>query len=363
MAEATGTTKKTKKIVLTGGGTAGHVTPNLALLPLLEAAGYEVSYVGSEKGMERELVEKAGIPYTGIATGKLRRYHDWKNFTDPFRVVKGLGQAHASLRKHRPDVVFSKGGFVSVPVVLAAASLKIPCILHESDLTPGLANKLCFRSADRICCNFPETLAYLPASKAVLTGTPIREELFHGDRTTGLEYCGFTDDRPVLLVMGGSLGAESVNLALRAHLPELLPHFQIVHLCGRGKVDDSLEDTPGYRQFAYVTTNLPHIMAAADVVVSRAGANAICELLALKKPHILVPLPTGGSRGAQLLNAASFERRGFSRVVRDEDMETQLVPAVLSVFEERDRYVEAMNEAPDSQAAGRIMDLILELSR
>ncbi len=353
---------KTRRIVLTGGGTAGHVTPNLALLPLLQEAGFEVSYVGSEKGMERGLVEKAGIPYTGIATGKLRRYHDWQNFTDPFRVVKGFGQARSYLKKNRPDVIFSKGGFVSVPVVMAAAALRIPCILHESDLTPGLANKLCFRSANRICCNFPETLQYLPAEKAVLTGTPIRGELFRGDRETGRKYCGFTDERPVLLAMGGSLGAESVNLALRAHLPELLEHFQIVHLCGRGKVDQTLEDTPGYRQFAYVSEQLPHILAAADIVVSRAGANAICELLALRKPHVLVPLPTGGSRGDQLLNAASFERRGFSRVVRDEDMEDQLVQAILDVYGDRDTYISAMCNAPDSHASEIIMNLIRELA-
>ena len=354
-----------KKIILTGGGTAGHVTPNLALLPRLREAGFEVSYIGSVDGMEKELVEKAGLPYKGIATGKLRRYFDWKNFTDPFRVIKGLGQAHAYLRRNRTDVIFSKGGFVSVPVILAAAMLKIPCILHESDLTPGLANRICLRYATRICCNFPETLQHLPADKAVLTGTPIREELFHGDRAKGLAFCGFSDsegDRPVLLVMGGSLGAESVNLALRDHLSELLEHFRIIHLCGRGKVDETLADMADYRQFEYIGAELPDLFAAADLVLSRAGANAICELHALKKPHVLVPLPTGGSRGDQLLNAASFEKRGFSRVVPDEEMSDRLVPAILDTYNRREEYIKAMAAAPDSNAADVILQLVQALA-
>ena len=174
-----------KKIILTGGGTAGHVTPNIALLPALRDAGYEIAYVGSEDGIEKELMRDCGIPYVGVPTGKLRRYFDLKNFTDPFRVLKGYSKARRFLKSYRPDVVFSKGGFVSVPVVRAAASLKIPCVIHESDMTPGLANKLCFGAAAKVCCNFPETVANLPKDKAVLTGTPIRAELFSGDRQKG----------------------------------------------------------------------------------------------------------------------------------------------------------------------------------
>ena len=147
-----------KRIVLTGGGTAGHVTPNLALIPHLKEQGYEITYIGSLDGIEKRLVSDFGIPYYGVSTGKLRRYFDPKNFTDPFRVIKGYGDARKILKKIRPDVVFSKGGFVSVPVVRAAAALKIPCIIHESDLTPGLANKLCIPVAEKVCCNFPETL-------------------------------------------------------------------------------------------------------------------------------------------------------------------------------------------------------------
>ena len=207
--------QKSKKIVLTGGGTAGHVSPNLALLPYLQEAGYEVTYIGSKTGIEKNLIADFGLPYVGISTGKLRRYFDLKNFTDPFRVIHGYREARKFLKKYRPDVVFSKGGFVSVPVVRAAGSLHIPCVIHESDMTPGLANKLCFSSATKICCNFPETLKMVPADKAVLTGTPIRSELFTGDREKGLAICGFSADKPVLMVMGGSQGAVSVNNAVR----------------------------------------------------------------------------------------------------------------------------------------------------
>ena len=219
-----------KKIVLTGGGTAGHVTPNIALLPALQAAGYEIAYVGSYEGIEKKLIADFNIPYTGISTGKFRRYLDPKNFSDPFRVMKGFVEARNYLKNYQPDVVFSKGGFVSVPVVRAAASLHIPCIIHESDMTPGLANKLCIPVAEKVCCNFPETMKNIPADKAVLTGSPIRAELAQGSRLAGLNMCGFTANKPVIMVIGGSLGAANVNKAVRDALPKLLEDFQVVHL-------------------------------------------------------------------------------------------------------------------------------------
>ena len=209
-----------KKIVLTGGGTAGHVTPNIALLPALQAAGYEIAYVGSYEGIEKKLIADFNIPYTGISTGKFRRYLDPKNFSDPFRVMKGFVEARNYLKNYQPDVVFSKGGFVSVPVVRAAASLHIPCIIHESDMTPGLANKLCIPVAEKVCCNFPETMKNIPADKAVLTGSPIRAELAQGSRLAGLNMCGFTANKPVIMVIGGSLGAANVNKAVRDALPK-----------------------------------------------------------------------------------------------------------------------------------------------
>jgi len=350
-----------KKIVLTGGGTAGHVTPNIALLPALKDAGFEIAYVGSYDGIEKKLIGDFDIPYTGISTGKFRRYLDIKNLTDPFRVIKGYSEAKKYLKEYRPDVVFSKGGFVSVPVVRAAASLKIPCIIHESDMTPGLANKLCIPVAKKVCCNFPETLSNLPADKAVLTGSPIRAELAQGNRLAGLDMCGFNANKPVIMVIGGSLGAANVNKAVRDALPELLKDFQVVHLCGKDKMDNLLLNTPGYKQFEYIKAELKDLFAMADVVISRAGANAICELLALKKPNILIPLPAASSRGDQILNAKSFEAQGFSIVLPEEDITTDLlVEKVQELYKNRQNYIYAMNKSSQIDAITSIMELIKE---
>lgn len=348
-----------KKILLTGGGTAGHVTPNLALLPSLKERGYEIRYIGSYNGIERKLLEKAGIPYDGISSGKLRRYFDLKNFSDPFRVLKGCAQARQLLKKYRPDVVFSKGGFVSVPVVLAAGHYKIPTIIHESDMTPGLANKICIPSAAKVCCNFPETLAYLPKEKAVLTGSPIRKELLEGDRLTGLNYSGLSAGRPVILVIGGSLGSVTVNQAVRKILPSLLETYQIIHICGKGNLDERLNNTAGYVQYEYVDAPLRHLFAAADLIVSRAGANSICEILALRKPNILIPLSAAASRGDQILNARSFEKQGFSKVLEEEEMtEETLFRAITDTFQNRQKFIAAMEESTLNDAVSTIMDLI-----
>lgn len=350
-----------KKIVLTGGGTAGHVTPNIALLPSLKAAGYEITYVGSYDGIEKRLIEDFDIPYVGISTGKFRRYLDLKNLTDPFRVIKGYGEAKKFLKTYRPDVVFSKGGFVSVPVIRAAGSLHIPCIIHESDMTPGLANKLCISAAQKVCCNFPETLKLLPEGKAVLTGSPIREELFRGNKVAGLDLCGFTANKPVIMVIGGSLGASYVNKVIREALPVLLKDFQVVHLCGKGKLDNLLLNTPGYKQFEYIKTELKDIFAMSDLVISRAGANALCELLALRKPNILIPLPSSSSRGDQLLNAQSFEAQGFSVVVDEDDLTTHLLAEkVKQLYSNRQSYREAMSKSSQVDSIKTIMKLIEE---
>ena len=352
-----------KKIVLTGGGTAGHVTPNLALLPHLQNKGYEISYIGSYEGIEKKLIADYDIPYYGISTGKLRRYFDPKNFTDPFRVIKGFAEAKKILKEIKPDVVFSKGGFVSVPVVRAAASLKIPCIIHESDMTPGLANKLCIPVAKKVCCNFPETLNHLPEGKAVLTGSPIREELSKGNKLAAYEVCGFTANKPVIMVIGGSLGSMAINKAVREALPTLLHDFQVVHICGKEKIDNLLLTTKGYHQFEYLKAELKDIFAMADLVISRAGANAICEILALKKPNLLIPLPAGSSRGDQILNAASFEAQGYSMVISEDDLTKEfLVAKVQELYCNRNTYIEAMEESEQSDSIKTIMGLIEEFS-
>ncbi len=348
-----------KKIILTGGGTAGHVTPNLALIPSLRELGYEIRYIGSYEGIEKKLIENAQIPYDGISSGKLRRYFDLKNFSDPFRVVKGYGEARKLLKKYKPDVVFSKGGFVAVPVVLAARHYGIPAIIHESDMTPGLANKLCIPSAKKVCCNFPETLQYLPKEKAVLTGSPIRAELLKGDRLSGLQYAHLAADKPVILVIGGSLGSVTVNTAVRNLLPRLLPDYQVVHICGKAHLDESLINVKGYVQYEYVDAPLKHLFAAADLVLSRAGANSICEILALRKPNVLIPLSAAASRGDQILNANSFARQGFSTVLEEESLtDDSLYQAIRETFENRGSFIHAMEQSHLNNAIQTITDLI-----
>lgn len=353
-----------KRIILTGGGTAGHVTPNIALLPRLKELQYDVHYIGSYTGIEKELIEQFGIPYHGIATGKLRRYFSVQNFTDPFRVLKGMNEAKKLVKILKPDVIFSKGGFVSVPVVLAGKRCHVPTVIHESDMTPGLANKLSLSAATKVCCNFPETLEFLPEGKALLTGSPIRQELLTGDKFKALEFLGFTSEKPVILVIGGSLGAVAVNNAVRSILPELLKTYQVIHLCGRGKLDESLKGLEGYAQFEYIKEELKDLFALTDIVISRAGANAICELLALHKPNLLIPLSANASRGDQILNARSFERQGFSMVLEEEALTDQvLLDAVNHLYDHREEYTRAMKLSSQQNSIDTIIDLIESLAQ
>ena len=351
-----------KRIVLTGGGTAGHVTPNIALLPRLKELGYDVHYIGSYNGIEKTLIEGCQIPYYGISSGKLRRYFDLKNFSDPFKVLKGFSEASKLLKKLKPDVVFSKGGFVSVPVVIAAKQHRIPVIIHESDMTPGLANKLSIPAASKVCCNFPETLSHLPKDKAVLSGSPIREELLTGDRNKALQFTGLSGTKPVLLIIGGSLGSVVVNEAVRGILPKLLKKFEIIHLCGKGKLDQTLTALNGYVQYEYISDELKDLFALSDIVISRAGANSICEFLALRKPALLVPLSAAASRGDQILNAHSFEKQGYAAVLEEEQLNgDSLYEALLGLWENRESYVNAMAASPMGNSIETIVSLLEEL--
>lgn len=353
-----------KKILLTGGGTAGHVTPNIALLPHLKEADFEISYVGSYTGMEKELIKAQNIPYYGISSGKLRRYLDLKNLSDPFKVIKGLGQAIRLIHKIKPDVIFSKGGFVSVPVVLAAKFCHVPAIIHESDLTPGLANKIAIPCATKVCCNFPETVKYLPPKKAVLTGSPIRRELLRGDAAAARSLCGFDESRPVLFVIGGSSGSVIINNVVREALPTLLERFQVIHMCGKGNLEPTLASTKGYHQIEYIGDELCDIFAMSDIVVSRAGANSICELLALRKPNLLIPLSAAASRGDQILNAGSFEKQGFSMVLLEENMTTAtLISSIDQLYADREKYVQAMKDSRQIDSIDMIVDLIKKFSK
>ena len=353
-----------KKIVLTGGGTLGHVTPHLALIPHLLEAGYEIHYIGTENGMEAPKMRSVpGVVYHAVKGGKLRRYHSWQNFIDPFRVAAGAVQSARLMGKIRPDVVFSKGGFVAVPVVFGAWLHRIPVLCHESDLTPGLANRLCRPFAKRFATTFPECAEAL-GSKAECTGTPLRPELFRGSREKGLKLFGFDGRKPVLLMMGGSSGAQSVNGALRAALPGLADTFDTAHLCGKGNLDPTLEGRAGYFQTEFLDADLPDAFAAADMVLSRAGANALCAFQQLGKPMLLVPYPLGASRGDQILNAESLRKRGLCRVLLQEDMTPEtLKKAVLETWADREALEKALREAPPADGTKRVLEMIREIEK
>ncbi|MBP1156277.1 MULTISPECIES: undecaprenyldiphospho-muramoylpentapeptide beta-N-acetylglucosaminyltransferase [unclassified Paenibacillus] len=348
-----------KKIVFTGGGTAGHVTPNLAIMAQLRTQGWEIEYIGSRDGIEKEIIDHEGIPFHHIASGKLRRYFDLKNAKDPFKVLLGVGQAYRLLRQIKPHIVFSKGGFVTVPVILACRLHGIPIICHESDLTPGLANKISMPFSSRICVTFPETLEHIRSDKAECTGLPIREQILQGNSSRGMQMCGFHSQKPVLLFMGGSLGAKKINQAVRESLDPLLAGFQIIHICGKGNTESALNEVMGYRQFEYVKDELPDLLACADLVISRAGSTSIFELLALRKPMLLIPLSREASRGDQILNAESFRKMGYSKVLYEEDLSPQsLVSGVSDLYEERARMKEQMSRNPFGNGTERIVQLI-----
>ena len=347
-----------KRILLTGGGTAGHVTPNLALLPRLRGLGYEISYIGTAEGIERGLIAGEEVSYHVIPAGKLRRYFDLRNITDIIRTKIGFLKSLVLIAKIRPAILFSKGGFVSCPVVWASWLLRVPVVIHESDISPGLANRLSLPFASAVCYSFPETAPLLPKRKSVLTGIPVRETLLCGDAEKGRVLCGFNNMKPVVLVTGGSQGAQAINAAVREALGRLLVEFNVCHLCGRGNLGPG---RPGYAQFEYITTELADLFALAGAVVSRAGATTLFELLALKKPALLIPLPLGASRGDQILNAQSFEKQGWSRVLPQERMTPEsLTENIREVFNNRQKMADAMNAAPSGGGTEKVIAVIEE---
>lgn len=353
-----------KTIMFTGGGSAGHVTVNMALIPRFLEEGWSVQYIGSESGIERQLI--ATIPkvkYFPISTGKLRRYMDIQNIKDPFKVVKGLYQAYRLIKTNKPNVIFSKGGFVSVPVVIGAWLNKVPLLIHESDLTPGLANRISIPFATGVCTTFPETGGMLKADKSRHVGAVIREEVKQGNAERGRDFCGFTRNKPVILFMGGSLGARKINQTVRQALPDLAKRFQIVHLCGKNQVDPSIV-IPGYKQFEYVNEQLPDVLAMTDLVVSRAGSNSIFEFLSLKKPMLLIPLTKEQSRGDQILNAQSFEKSGYADILYEEKLTAKtLTESVERLYDNRKGYIDRMDMSEDANALTAVFDWINEIAR
>ncbi|HET7559044.1 MAG TPA: undecaprenyldiphospho-muramoylpentapeptide beta-N-acetylglucosaminyltransferase [Limnochordia bacterium] len=350
---------KPRRIVLTGGGSAGHVTANLALLPRLLAKRWEILYIGSVDGIEAQLLKGvAGVRYAGIATGKLRRYVDWRNLTDPFNVLRGVGQAYGVIRRFRPDVVFSKGGFVSVPVVIGGRLNGVPVIIHESDLTPGLANRIALRFATRMLTTFEQTAQGMADAKVESVGAVVRPEVLQGDPRRGRTFCGFAGAKPVLLVMGGSLGSRRINEAVRTGLDRLLRTFDVVHLCGKGNLDPAA-DRKGYRQFEYLQAELPDVLAAADLVVSRAGSNSIFEFLSLRKPMLLIPLSRQASRGDQIHNAEAFAKSGYAAVLAEEALTPEsLLQSLERLYAERGAYRQRMESYSAAGALQRVLDVI-----
>lgn len=359
------------RILFTGGGSAGHVTPNIALIGAATRRGWSTVYVGSQDGIERELIAHESITYHGIRSGKLRRYFSWQNFIDPFNVLAGFCQALLLLVRERPDAVFSKGGFVAVPVVVAAWMLRIPVLCHESDIVPGLANRLCRRFSHLMCVNFPETESYLPSQRVEVTGTPLRDDILRRNSAAartrlGMDRAGVAaadHDLPVLLVFGGSLGAERINAAVAASLPDLLARFEVVHVCGAGGLP--AQQPPGYHAFEYVHEGFGDLLELADLVVSRAGANALYELLVLRKPHVLIPLSAAVSRGDQVVNARVMEQSGYSVVVADEALDGETLRAALNkVDAERTGIMAALERFPARLDAGeQILDLLAAAAR
>lgn len=347
------------KIIMTGGGTAGHVTPNLALVPSLIEEGFEIKYIGSKDGIEKEIITNNNIPYYGISSGKLRRYFDIKNFTDPFKVIKGVHEARKILAKEKPDVIFSKGGFVTVPVVIAASMKKIPVIAHESDITPGLANKLASPFCDKLCVTFRESLQFVHKDKGILTGSPIRKEILTGSKEKGKEICGFKNNKDIILVMGGSLGSKIINDSIRENINNILKDNNIIHICGKGNIDKTLENIDGYKQFEYVSDDLKHLMQSSDYIISRAGANSIFEFLALRKPTLLIPLSKNASRGDQILNANSFEKEGFSLVMQEEELANKsILDGIKMLKESKQELLKTMNTSKLNDGVKGIINVI-----
>lgn len=333
--------------MFTGGGSAGHVTPNIALIERFLQSDWDIHYIGSVSGIERDIISPLGVPYYPISTGKLRRYLTWQHLLVPFQVAKGIWQSFRICKKLKPNVIFSKGGFVSLPVVIGAWLNRIPIIIHEADITPGLANKLSAPFAKHICItNDLAKKYYKNQDKIIVTGIPVRMDLFNGNKDKGLALCGFNKEKPMILVFGGSLGSASLNQCIRDLLPKLSPHYQVAHICGKNKIDNKLK-RPDYCQFEYVNEQMPDLFAAADLVISRAGANSIYELLSLKKPHILIPLPTTASRGDQIDNAKYYQERDLSHVIFEEDLtEEKLLGEIDSIFAQRESIIELLTRYP-----------------
>lgn len=354
-----------KRIGFTGGGTAGHVTPSFALIELAQADGHEVVYFGTPDGIERELVARlSGVKYVEIPSERLRRYADVRNLIAPFRVARGMGLAAVRVQLAAPDVLFSKGGFVAFPAVVGAWFNRVPIVVHESDITSGLANRMSFPFATTICTGFEQTARQMNKPNVLYTGSPVRAAFDQADPEAARAHFGLDAQRPVVVIFGGSQGARHINEVTREALGALTERAQVVHVCGKGNLDPALDATPGYHQAEYVHELFPALLKAADVVIARAGANSIAELIKLQRPAVLIPLPVASSRGDQLANAEDFVRSGFGQLVRDEALTAQtLLTALDAAMDNRAAHIAAMAKNPATDAARVIYKLLLDLAR
>jgi UDP-N-acetylglucosamine--N-acetylmuramyl-(pentapeptide) pyrophosphoryl-undecaprenol N-acetylglucosamine transferase len=356
--------KAPRHVLFTGGGSAGHVVPSLPLIEHFAAAGSRISYVGSSEGPERDLIAPLKVPFFAIRSGKLRRYWSWRNVADVWWILVGLFQAIVLMGRLRPSIVFSKGGYAAFPVVVGAWIWRIPVVAHESDLTPGLANRLSLPFVAAVCTTFAVTEFPVRNRPVIHTGTPLRAELMRGDGDRGRALLHTPRERPLIVVFGGSLGADALNRVVREALKRLLEFATVAHVCGPKRTDSSLSHLAGYHQFEYVGADWGDLLAAADVVVSRAGANSLYELVALRKPHLLVPLPRSASRGDQISNAAYAQSHGWSRVVAEEELDAARLDAdVRAIYADRERLAKVLEGAGLGDGTQAVADVIRRYAR
>ena len=350
-----------RTIVFTGGGTAGHVYPGLSVAEVLgKSDDIRIVWIGSAKGMEAGIVRDAGIEFIGVPSGKLRRYFSVRNFFDLFKIFGGLVKSYFVIKKLKPALVFSKGGFVSVPPVVAAGLQKIPVLSHESDLTPGLATRINSRFSDKILVSYEKTAAYLPAGKAVVTGNPVRSAIYDSDPLRGRAASG-AGDRKIILVIGGSQGALQINRLIEEIVGELVSDFFIIHQMGSYSYKES--DLDGWVTRDFIREELPDFIAAADLIVSRAGASTLWESASLGKPSILIPLGGGSSRGDQLKNAEVFGEAGAAVVLKGEPSADDLKKEIYRLMSDdslRDKMGEAALKLVQGNPSETISDLIKE---
>ncbi len=348
-----------ERVVVTGGGSAGHVIPTIPVIEALQQRGVEIHFIGSNSGLEERLVAPLGVTYHGVSTGKLRRYISLQNIVDLGRIPLGVLEAWRLIGRIKPDVVFSKGGFVCFPAAVAGSLRGVPVVGHESDLTPGLATRLTKPFVKMVCTTFADTRVSGVATK--VTGTPIRAELSAGCRSAAMTRFGFDGAKPVLLIVGGSLGATAINSTVVDALDLLTASFDVIHVCGEGKFDPRGERKRGYVQREFFASDWGDVIAAADVIVSRAGAGSLYEWIALGKPHVLIPLPVEVSRGDQVENARFAEARGISHVLPQEELSPEtLLRAIDHVRTRTAAYQEAMARHRVDDTVGSIIAALEE---